>query len=70
MGASVVIRVHLHSGPVTGPGTGQLLTIVAALLVVAYPLAAGHLRAAGMPGLGGGMCRSDGSGTAGSTNWS
>ncbi|MBV7698510.1 cytochrome c oxidase assembly protein [Streptomyces sp. TRM70350] len=39
---------HVHPGPATGPGTGQLLTVVAALLVaVAYLLAAGRLRRRG-----------------------
>ncbi|MFP1624087.1 cytochrome c oxidase assembly protein [Streptomyces sp. 5K101] len=39
---------HVHPGPATGPGTGQLLTVVAALLVaVAYLLSAGRLRRRG-----------------------
>ncbi|WP_346770299.1 cytochrome c oxidase assembly protein [Streptomyces sp. Z423-1] len=39
---------HVQPGPATGPGTGQLLTAVAALLVaVAYLLATGRLRRRG-----------------------
>ncbi|WP_409468725.1 cytochrome c oxidase assembly protein [Streptomyces sp. HC307] len=39
---------HVHPGPATGPGTAELLTAVAALLVaVAYVLSAGRLRRRG-----------------------